>query len=149
MKKNPFYKICFVCAVFFISISANSQTGICGTTHNNTEHMINLFNPVPAIVGTGIYNLTIRYVDPFSGVPIDPDGFNATLTSTVANVTSSSSTQLVITDNTLTFPTVAADFFEFLDTKGRIQFNNGSGNYFWYWCYHHYAMLGYAGAFSA
>jgi hypothetical protein len=133
MKKNTFYKICFVCTFYFITISANSQTGICGTTHNNTEHTITLFNPAPAIVGTGIYNLTIRYVDPFSGVPIDPDGFNATLTSTVANVTTSNSSQLVITDNTLTFPTIAADFFEFLDTKGRIQFNNGSGNYFWYW----------------
>lgn len=128
MKKNYFYKISLVCAVFFALITAaaaQTGTGICVTSMSNTQHSITC-SKAGSLPASGIYNLTIKYLD----LNLLAD---VTLTSTNASV-SSTSTQLDITDISLNFPTLPIEGFVFSpDTKGYVQLSNVTGTYYWIW----------------
>jgi hypothetical protein len=137
MKKNHFYKTCFICIAFFASINTYGQTGICSNlfsnTHSNTQHTITLFSPT-VLPAPGTYNLTVRYLDP--NYAADPDGYNRTLTSPNAEVTTSNTSQIIITDDSLNFPVIVSGdpfSFDFPGTNGRIIFSNNSGSYYWLW----------------
>jgi hypothetical protein len=133
MKKKYFYTLNLVCAIFFVPIIVTGQciwSQLTANAHSNTAHTITVNNPVggnlqPLFPPLGTYNLTLNYRDDFNN-PV-------TQTSTAAIVTLSNSSQFVITDNSIIFPTTATNNYDFPGTAGSAQLSGPGGFYTWTW----------------
>jgi Secretion system C-terminal sorting domain len=133
MKKNYVYKFCLFVSILLAFGTANAQciwSQLTANAHSNTAHTITVNNPVggnlqPLFPPLGTYNLTLNYLDDFNN-PV-------TQTSTAAIVNISNSGQFVITDNSITFPTIANNNYDFPGTSGSAQLSGPGGFYTWTW----------------
>lgn len=110
-------------------VHAQCIRSLSQSAYSNTDHTITIINPIgandtPIYLSLGTYNLKLNYNNNL----LDP----IEQTSTAAMVTISNSSQIVVTDNSIEFPT--ADY-DFTVTSGSaiLSLPDGTATYTWRW----------------
>ena len=143
MKMKAFYKICLLSILALHSILAMGQcirSNLLTNAHSNTEHSITINSPIgangnPLFPPTGIYSLSISYVDYNELITTGQYNYLSISSTATAQVTTSSASQFTIVDNSLTFPTPATEGYDFPTPamKGSVTLTGSGGMYTWIW----------------